>query len=116
MTNLKRGSETQLHFSPETGGMLTGFREQVLIDIYDVAAGLCGDKLKAADVMVSDTPGEEDSLILDLSLLVDADWDLIGKWRDGVLERLCEWFSEWPQELRDDYARRIYFGFVPVDL
>ena len=116
MTNLKRGSEVQLHFTPETKGMLTEFREQVLIDMYGVAVELCGDKLKAADVVVSDTPGEEDSWILDLSLLVDADWDSIARWGREIVEKTCEWSAEWSEEENEDHARRIYFGFVPVDL
>ena len=116
MTNLKNEPETLLDFSPEAREMLTGFREKVLIDIYRAAVELCGDKLKSAEVIVDDTLSEGDSWNLDLAMLVDADWDMIFKWGRAIVEKTCEWSNEWSEEENEDHARRIDFGFVPVDL
>ena len=105
-----------LYFPPETKGLRTQFRESVLNYIYRTALGLSGDRLRFPWVSVWSTPDEEDSLTLDLTLTVDADWEYIGKLRHDILVKVGEWSQEWTEEEKEDYGRRIYFGIVPLNL
>ena len=77
---------------------------------------LSDDRLKFAHVSVGSTPDEEDSLTLDLTLTVDADWEFIAKLSHDILVRVSEWSREWTEEEREDYGRRIYFAILPLDL
>ena len=106
----------RLNFPSETMGLRTRFRTTVLNYIFRTALASSGGLLKSAEVSVSSTPDEEDSLTLDLTLTVDADWETIGKLRWDVLVKLGEWSQEWSVEEKEDYGRRIYFGFVPSRL
>jgi hypothetical protein len=65
---------------------------------------------------VTSTPDEEDSLIIDLTLTVNAGWEVIGELGYNILVKLGEWSQEWSEEEKNDYARRIYFGLVPSNL
>ena len=103
-------------FAPETKGLRTQFRESVLNYIYRTALGLSGDRLKFPWVSVGSTPEEEDSLTLDLTLTVDADWEFIAKLSHDTLVRVSEWSREWTEEEREDYGRRIYFAILPLNL
>ena len=105
-----------LYFPAETVGMRTRFRTTVLNYIFRTALDLAEGSLESAEVAVSSTPDEEDSLILDLTMVVNADWEIIGKLRYEVLAKLSEWAQEWSDEEKDDYGRRIYFGFLPSTL
>ena len=105
-----------LYFPPDTRGLRTQFRGLVINYIYRTALGLSGDRLKVASVSVGSTPEEEDSLTLDLTLTVDADWEFIAKLRHDILVKVGEWSQEWSQEEKEDYGRRVYFGIVPLDL
>ena len=105
-----------LHFPTETMGMRTPFRTTVLNYIFRTVLDLAEERLESAEVAVSSTPDEEDSLTLDLTLTVNADWETIGKLRYDVLAKLSEWSQEWLDEEKDDYGRRIYFGFLPPTL
>ena len=103
-------------FAPETKRLRTQFRDSVLSCIYRTALGLADGRLKSASVSVWSTPGEEDSLILDLTLTVDADWEFIAKLSHDILIRVSEWSREWTEEEREDYGRRIYFAILPLNL
>ena len=117
MTNRDHSAQlAKLAFPPETLGMRTEFRDAALNYIFWTALELCGGRLESAEVSVSSTLDEEDSLTLDLTLTVDADWETIGKLRRDVLVKLGEWSQEWSVEEKEDYGRRIYFGFVPSRL
>ena len=105
-----------LYFPPDTRGLRTQFRGLVINYIYRTALGLSGNRLKSASVSVGSTPEEEDSLTLDLTLTVDADWEFIAKLRHDILVKVGEWSQEWSQEEKEDYGRRVYFGIVPLDL
>ena len=105
-----------LYFPPETKGLRTQFRESVLNYIYRTALGLSGDRLKFPWVSVGSTPEEEDSLTLDLTLTVDADWEFIAKLSHDILVRVSEWSRAWTEEEREDYGRRIYFAILPLNL
>ena len=105
-----------LRFLPDTMGIRTKFRDAALNYIFRAALELCDGRLKSAEVSVSSTPDEEDSLILDLTLTVDADWETIGKLRRDVLVKLGEWSQEWSAEEKEDYGQRIYFGLIPISL
>ena len=103
-------------FAPETAALRTQFRDSVLNYIYRTALGLSDDRLKSASVSVWSAPDEEDSLTLDLTLTVDADWEFITKLRHDILVRVSEWSREWTEEEREDYGRRIYFAILPLNL
>ena len=105
-----------LYFPPETRGLRTQFRDLVINYIYRIAQGLSDGRLESASVSVWSTPEEEDSLTLDLTLTVDADWDFIGKLRHDTLTRVSEWSREWSEEEKEDYGRRIYFAILPSNL
>ena len=105
-----------LYFPAGTLGMATRFRKKVLTYIYRTAMGLSEGRLEYAAVSVSSQPDEEDSLTLDLTLTINADWEFIKKLRREILVKVGEWSQEWSEEEKDDYGRRIYFGFIPSDL
>ena len=105
-----------LDFPPETESVLTSFRQKVLNDIYRAALGLSAGQLESATVSLSSTPDEEDSLHLDLTLTVDADWDFAQELARDILDKVSEWSKEWPEEDQEDYGRWIYFGVVPTEL
>ncbi len=105
-----------LTFAPETKGLRTQFRDSVLNYIYKTALGLSDDRLKSASVSAWSAPDEEDSITLDLTLTVDADWGFIAKLSHDILVRVSEWSREWTEEEREDYGRRIYFAILPLNL
>ena len=72
--------------------------------------------LESAEVSVASTPDEEDSMIIDLTLTVNAGWDVIRQLGYDILVKLGEWSKDWSEEEKDDYGRRIYFGFLPSNL
>ncbi len=102
-----------LFFPPNVIGMRTPFRDKVLNYIFCTAQDLSEGRMRFASVSVSSQPDEEDSLTLDLTLTVDADWEFIKKLRYDILVKVGEWSKEWPETDRDDYGRRIYFGIIP---
>ena len=105
-----------LYFPPDSLGMSTRFRKRVLNYIYRTALALSEERLESAAVSVSSQPDEEDSLTLDLTLTINADWEFIKKLRREILVKVGEWSQEWSEEEKDDYGRRIYFGFIPSNL
>ena len=105
-----------LDFSPETERVLTPFRKGVLNDIYRTAFGISAGRLETATVLLSSTSDEEDSLHLDLTLTVNADWDAAQELAQEILCRVSEWSKEWPERDREDYGRWIYFGVIPTEL
>lgn len=106
----------KLYFPPDALGMLTRFRRRVLNYVYRTALVLSEGRLESAAVSVSSQPDEEDSLTLDLTMTVDADWEYIKKLRREILTNVGEWSKEWTEEEKDDYGRRIYFGLMPLIL
>ena len=106
----------RLYFFPETRGFRTPFRDAVLNYIHRTALDLSDGHLESAVVSVWSHPGEEDSLTLDLSLTLSADWNTIGKLRRDILVKLGEWSQEWSEGQKEDYGRRIYFGLLPSNL
>ncbi|MDE2860004.1 MAG: hypothetical protein OYI31_06290 [Chloroflexota bacterium] len=106
----------RLHFPLETRGMRTPFRNRVLDFIYRTALDLSGGLLEFAAVSVSSQPGEEDSLTLDLTMTVNAEWELIRELRHGILVKVGEWSQEWSEYEQEDYGRRIYFSLIPSSL
>ncbi len=109
-------ADISLYFPRDIRGMLTPFRRVALNYIYRTALAFSEDCLESAVVSVSSQPGEEDSLALDLTMTIDADWEYIKKLRREILVKVGEWSREWPEEEKTDYGRRIYFGFVPSKL
>ncbi len=105
-----------LHFPSDALAMRTPFRDAVLNYIFRTARELSDGLLESAEVSVTSTPDEEDSLILDLTLTVNSSWEVIGKLGYNILVKLAEWSQEWSKEEKDDYAQRIYFGLVPSNL
>ena len=105
-----------LYFPPDTKGLRTQFRDSVLSYIYRTALELSDDRLKSASVSVWSAPDEEDSLTLDLTLTLDADWEFIAKLSHDILVRVSEWSREWTEEEREDYGHRIYFAILPLNL
>ena len=101
-----------LDFPPETESVLTSFREKVLNDIYRAALRLSAGQLESAAVSLSSTPDEGNSLHLDLTLTVNADWDTAQALARKILDRV----SEWSEEDQKDYGRWIYFGVIPAEL
>ena len=106
----------ELYFPPDTRGLRTQFRHLVINYIYRTALALSDGRLKFASVSVWSAPDEEDSLTLDLTLTVDADWEYIAKLSHDILVRVSEWSREWTEEEREDYGRRIYFAILPLNL
>ena len=95
--------------------MRTPFRDAVLSYMYRTALELSDGCLEEASVSVWSNPGEEDSEILDLTLVVRSDWEAIGRLRRQILVKISEWSQEWSKVQREDYRKHIYFGFVPTD-
>ena len=108
--------DDSIYFPPEVVGMQTPFRNVALHYIYRTALALAQGRLSFAAVSLSSQPDEEDSLTLDLTLTVDADWEFIKKLRREILTKVGEWSQEWSEEEKDDYGRRIYFGLIPSNL
>ena len=106
----------ELYFPPDTRGLRTQFRDLVINYIYRTAMGLSDGRLESASVSVWSAPDEEDSLTLDLTLTLDADWEFIAKLSHDILVRVSEWSREWTEEEREDYGRRIYFAILPLNL
>ena len=115
-SNQRSRTRLRLFFSPETRAMRTRFRDGVLNYIFRAAMDLSDGKVKSADIVASDTPGEEDSCILEMTLTMECGWDTIAQLRHGVLVKVGGWSAEWSDEEREDYGRRIYFSFLPSEL
>ena len=113
LSGLRNLSNLNLYFPPRVIGMRTSFRDLVLNYIYRTARDLSDGRLKSAEVSVSSQPDEEDSLTLELTMTIDADWEFIRKLGNDILIKVGEWSKEWQEEEREDYGRRIYFGLVP---
>ncbi len=113
MSGISNRSNVNLYFPPNVIGMRTRFRDTVLNYIYRTALDLSEGRLESAAVSISSQPDEEDSLTLELTLTVDADWKFIRKLGYDILVKVGDWSKEWSEEERDDYGRRIYFGLVP---
>ena len=113
LTGQRNRSNVNLYFPPSVIGMRTRFRDTVLNYIYRTALDLSEGRLESAAVSISSQPDEEDSLTLELTLTVDADWKFIRKLGYDILVKVGDWSKEWSEEERDDYGRRIYFGLVP---
>ena len=77
-----------LYFPPDTKGLRTQFRDSALNYIYRTALALSDGRLESASVSVWSTPDEVDSLTLDLTLTVDADWEFIAKLRPEILVKV----------------------------
>ena len=105
-----------LLFASEADSMRTPFRDAVLTYMYRTALELSDGCLEEASVSVWSNPGEEDSEVLDLTLVVRSDWEAIGKLRKQILVKISEWSQGWSSVQREDYKKRIYFGFVPAEL
>ncbi len=100
----------------ETWGLLTPFRNEVFTHIYRMAQELSRGRVIYGELAAPTAPDEEDSVHLDLTLAVDADWDTIENWRADIIARVSERSKDWTEREREDYARWIYFGLVPVRL
>ena len=105
-----------LYFPLETKNVLTGFRKRVLTCIYRTALELATQNPESATVSLSSSPDEEDSLHLDLTLIIDDDWSAAQELTQKVLDRVGEWSREWSKEEQQDYGRWIYFGVIPSEL
>lgn len=94
----------------------TEFRANVLNFIYRTALVLCGGSLVSAEVSVTSTPDEVDSLALDLVLTLDTGWEEIQSVERQIFDRIAVWSSGWSDWELDDYAKSIYFGLIPSRL
>ena len=112
----RQGDRGLLEFPPETWPMLSPFRKQVMTYIFLTARALSGGLLDSADVSVSSVVDEVDTFALDLTLVFNADWDVIHNLRREILSRVSEWSKEWSDEELRDYGRRIYFGLMPREI
>ena len=113
LSGQRNRSNVNLYFPPNVIGMRTRFRDTVLNYIYRTALDLSEGRLESAAVLISSQPDEEDSLTLELTLTIDADWEFIRRLGYDILVKVGDWSKEWSEEERDDYGRRIYFGLVP---
>ncbi len=113
LSGQRNRSNVNLYFPPNVIGMRTRFRDTVLNYIYRTALDLSEGRLESAAVSISSQPDEEDSLTLELTLTIDADWEFIRRLGYDILVKVGDWSKEWSEEERDDYGRRIYFGLVP---
>ena len=115
MSNDHLGTSNGLYFPPEVAWMRTPLRDRALEFYYEAALDLAGDRVKAAEVMVTDIPEEEDSDTLDLVLTLDADWDFIHKLQSDILLNSCEWVGKLTDEEWEDLSRTV-FTLLPVNL
>ena len=113
LSGQRNRNNVNLYFPPNVIGMRTRFRDTVLNYIYRTALDLSEGRLESAAVSISSQPDEEDSLTLELTLTIDADWEFIRRLGYDILVKVGDWSKEWSEEERDDYGRRIYFGLVP---
>lgn len=100
----------------ETWGLLTPFHNEVFTYIYRTAQEISRGRVIYGELAAPTAPDEEDSVHLDLTLVVDADWDTIANWRADIITSVSEWSKDWTEKERQDYARWVYFGLVPVHL
>ena len=106
-----------LHFSIDTQGALTPFREGVISYIHRTLLGLSNGLLKSAIVVPTSEPSEEGSLHLHLALTIDMDWNRLDNLHDQILAKLADWSSqEWSEEEQEEYSRWIYFSLTPSRL
>ena len=103
----------RLYFPLETTAMRSLFRDAVLNDIFRTAVTISDGLLESAEVSVWSTPDEEDSLTLDLTLMMDTDWESIKRLRHEINVTVGEWSQEWSEEQKNDYGRTISFGLIP---
>ncbi len=102
-----------LHFSINTQGALTPFREQVLSYIYRTALGLSSGLLDSATVEAVSDPDEEDSLHLHLALTIDMGWNELDTLHDQILTNISDWSKDWLEKELEDYGRWIFFSLTP---
>ena len=114
--SLRSWTDSFLSFPAESMALRTRFRDAALGYIFRSALDISGGRVMLGEVGITEVPDEGDSWTFDLTLTVDGEWEDIEKLRWEVLIRLEEWSKEWSPEEQDDYARRIYFGFIPADL
>ena len=101
-----------LYFPVEALPMRTRFRDAALNFIYQVALDLSDGRLQSAAVEVWSNPGEDDSMILNLTLEVDTNRDAIKELRYRTFVKVTEWLGNRTAQEKADYGRRIYFGMV----
>ena len=102
-----------LYFPVEAMAMRTRFRDTALNFIYQVALDLSDGHMQSAAVEIWSNPDEVDSMILNLTLEVDASRDAIRELRYKTLVRVTEWLKDRTEDEKADYGRRVYFGVVP---
>ena len=116
MSDYHLGIGNGLYFPPDVQRMRTPLRDSALEFFYKAALDLAGDRVKAAEIMISDMPEEEDSEILDPVLTLDADWDFIHKLQNDILVNTREWVGKLTDDECSDLSRRVFFTLLPVDL
>ena len=106
-----RGADRDaLYFPAETYPLLTDFRGRVVNYIYLRTRDMSGKAFTSAWVEISD---EDDLPVLDLTLVIDADWVNIQALRQDVAIWLSQWAEEWTDQERTDFADHIHFSMIP---
>jgi hypothetical protein len=108
----RRIERDALHFPEQTHPLLTDFRERVINYIYLRTRDLFKGSFVSASVEMS---REDDAPVLDLTLVIDANWETIHFLQQDVLTWLSQWAQDWTEEERADYDERIYFRVMPRD-
>ncbi len=104
-----------LYFPPETRWALNSFRKQALTYIYRTALELAAGKLVSAEVSLVHSIDEVSSY-LDLTLSVNADWNIAQRLANEISDKISEWAVAWSEQEREEYGRWIYFGIIPMEL
>lgn len=109
----READQDALHFPRETYPLLTEFREKVLNYVYLRTRDLADGALHSPFVEVSN---EDEKPVLDLSLVIDRDWESIQALQQEVLTWLSKWAAEWSDEEQEDYRDHIFFSMMPREL
>ena len=91
----------------------TPFTEAVIQGICSAIADLAGARVKAANVLWSNTEDDADDR-WDLVIRVEASWDEIDAWEYAILDEVLEWAESWTDIQAVEYSQHIFHSLAPI--
>ena len=110
----KREGVPDLYYYPDTARLRTPFRDTAIDFIYRTALEADDGRLKYGCVSLYTPRIEDDVETLDLTLVIDAGWDVIADLEREIRSGLEKWGKEWTDKQRKDFIRRIDFMYLPA--
>ena len=109
-----RDGVPDLYYYPDTARLRTPFRDAAIEFIYQAALEVDDGRLKYGCVSLYTPRIEDDVETLDLTLVIDASWDVIADLEREIQGRLEKWGKDWTDKQRKDFIRRIDFMYLPA--